>query len=263
MDIRAHNRKAWDRMVADGSRWASPVSGEDIQRARQGDWHIVLTPNKPVPADWLQPIAGREVLCLAASGGQQAPILAAAGAQVTVLDNSPAMLELDRRVAERDGLKNLRTLQGDMADLGRIAERSFDLVVNPVSTCFVPDLAPVWSESFRVLRPGGALLTGFMNPAFYIFDADLMEGEGRLEVANKVPYADARDLPEPKRQAMIDAGEALEFSHTLESQLGGLLAAGFLITGFYEDVFPAEMNDPLSQYLPTQMACRAWKPAAA
>ena len=261
MDIRSHNRQAWDRKVAAGSRWARPVSPEDVARARQGDWHIILTPNIPVPEDWLAPFPGGDVLCLAGAGGQQAPILAAAGYQVTVLDNSPAMLDLDEQVARREGIENLRTLHGDMADLGELADGSFDLVVNPASTCFVPDLAPVWAEAFRVLRPGGSLLTGFMNPAFYIFDPDLAREEGRLEVAFKVPYADVTDLEPERRQALLDEGEPLEFSHTLEAQLGGLLAAGFVLTGFYEDAFPPDQEEPLSRYLPTILACRATRPA--
>ena len=69
---------------------------EAIEEARQGRWEIVLTPTKPVPRDWLE-VEGRHVLCLASGGGQQAPILAAAGATVTVLDNSPKQLERDAK----------------------------------------------------------------------------------------------------------------------------------------------------------------------
>ncbi len=262
MDIFCTNRDAWDRKVAAGTRWALPVSSEVIAQARQGHWHIILTPNKPVPAAWLKAVPGGDVLCLAGAGGQQGPVLAAAGARVTVLDASPAMLALDDQVATRDGLDNLRTLPGDMADLSALPDRSFDLIVNPVSTCFVPDLAPVWAEAFRVLRPGGSLLTGFMNPAYYIFDPDVADDEGRLEVAFRVPYSDAVDLEPSRRQALLDGGEALEFSHTLEAQLGGLLAAGFFITGFYEDGFPDDMDDLVTRHLPSIMACRATRPAA-
>ena len=95
MDILRWNRQAWNRKVADGVRWTVPVDAEVIAAARRGDWQIILTPSRPVPAEWLGQVAGREVLCLAAGGGQQAPVLAAAGARVTVLDNSPAMLEQD------------------------------------------------------------------------------------------------------------------------------------------------------------------------
>lgn len=260
MDVRVWNRKAWDRKAADGVQWARPVSAEVVARARRGDWRILLTPTKPVPAAWLDPIQGRDVLCLAGAGGQQGPVLAAAGAKVTVLDNSPGMLALDSQVAEREGLA-IRTVEGDMADLGAFDSASFDLIVHPVSNCFVPDIGPVWRECFRVLRPGGSLLAGFMNPAAYLFDMLLMEKEGKLEVVNRLPYSDERDLTPEGRKYLDEAGDALEFSHTLDSQIGDQIEAGFVISGFYEDAFGPEVKDPLTRFMPTMLATRAAKPA--
>ena len=108
MDIRDHNRRAWDREVETGNRWTQPVTPEEIARARAGDWQIGLTERKPVPADWLGDVRGRDVLCLASGGGQQGPILAAAGGRVTVLDRYPACeaalarrVPGDARVSER------------------------------------------------------------------------------------------------------------------------------------------------------------------
>lgn len=57
--------------------------------------------------------SGFQVLCLAGAGGQQAPYLAAAGADVTVFDLSENMLKKDEFVAKRDGLK-LTIIQGNM-----------------------------------------------------------------------------------------------------------------------------------------------------
>ena len=85
--------------------WTVPVSPDVIAAARLGQWSVVLTPHKPVPREWFGPINGASVLCLASGGGQQGPVLAAAGAKVTVLDNSPAQLAQDQDVAERAGLK--------------------------------------------------------------------------------------------------------------------------------------------------------------
>jgi SAM-dependent methyltransferase len=162
-DILIYNRQAWDRQVGRGNPYTIPVSNEEIARARKGDWSISLTPTKPVPPDWFPPLGGVDVLCLASGGGQQGPILAAAGAKVTVFDNSPAQLAQDRLVADRDGLV-IETVQGDMADLSVFPDARFDLIIHPVSNVFVPDVKPVWREAFRVLKPGGALLKGFMNP---------------------------------------------------------------------------------------------------
>ena len=170
-----HNREAWNRQSAAGSRWTTPVDRQVIARARGGDWELILTPNRPVPRDWFGEIAGRDVLALASGGGQQAPVLAAVGAHVVSYDLSDEQLAKDRGVAERESL-DLRTVQGDMADLSVFSDHSFDLIFHPVANVFVPDLEPVWRECCRVLRPGGELLSGFMNPAYYLFDHDALEG---------------------------------------------------------------------------------------
>jgi SAM-dependent methyltransferase len=255
MDILDHNRRAWDREVERGNRWTQPVTPEEIERARQGQWHIVLTENAPVPADWLGDVAGRDVLCLASGGGQQGPILAAAGARVTVLDNSPRQLAQDRLVAEREGL-SLATVEGDMRRLDGVADESFDLIVHPVSNPFVPEVRPVWKEAYRVLRPGGRLLAGFMSTAVYIFDLEASD-RGELIVRHTLPYSDLDSLTEPERQAIIDKGQALEWSHTLTEQIGGQLEAGLVITGFYEDTTTEQL---IGRYMPVYIATRAEKP---
>jgi len=258
VDIRAYNRLAWDRQVADKSRWTVPVDSAMVNAAKEGRVRVILTPTVPVPADWLGELEGRRVLCLASGGGQQGPLLAAAGARVTVYDNSPAQLAQDRLVARREGL-DLATVEGDMADLGVFAADSFDLVFHPVANCFVPDLKPVWREAFRVLRPGGTLLSGMMNPVFYCFDHELAE-KGRLEVRHKLPFSDLDDLEADELEKIRQAGQPLEFSHTLTDQIAGQLEAGFVLTGFYEDDFGPDIGDTLSEYVPTMMATRALKP---
>src|SRR5512139_416720 len=109
MDVRAYNRDAWDREVHKGNRWTLPASPEIIASARRGEVSVLLTEQKQVPIDWLLPVKGKDVLCLACGGGQQGPVLAAAGANVTVFDNSPAQLKQDQLVAKREALV-LRTV---------------------------------------------------------------------------------------------------------------------------------------------------------
>src|SRR5215211_8276530 len=188
MDVPEYNREAWDRQVESGNPWTVPVGPEVIEAARRGQWEVLLTETKPVLRDWFPQMAGADVLCLASGGGQQAPTFAAAGANVTVLDNSPKQLAQDRLVAEREGL-DLRTVEGDMADLSLFADESFDLVFHPVSNLFAPEVRPVWAEAFRVLRRGGSLLAGFLNPAVYIFDLDLVDSSGDVRVRYALPYA--------------------------------------------------------------------------
>ncbi len=256
MDIRAYNREAWNREVAQGNSWTVPVSAEQTAAARQGSWSVVLTPTKPVPSEWFPPLPGCRTLCLACGGGQQGPILAAAGACVTVFDNSPAQLAQDRMVAERDGLE-IHTVEGDMADLSAFDNACFELIFHPVSNIFTPHLRPIWQESFRVLAPGSVLLAGLSNPLSYIFDYELMEQQQRLEVRHSIPYSDIGSLPPDALQRYLDSGVPLEYGHSLEDQIGGQLRAGFHLTGFYEDIDPDSI---LNRFISTYIATRAIKP---
>ena len=252
----AWNRAAWDREVDDGNEWTRPVGPEVTERARGGDWSVVLIGYEPVPRDWFPArLDGTGILCLASGGGQQGPVLAAAGATVTVFDNSSRQLGRDEEVAARDGLA-IRTVLGDMRDLSAFADGSFDLVFNPVSNVFCPDLAPVWRESFRVLRPGGTLLAGFMNPDLFIFDMAALD-RGELIVRHKIPYS-TLDLDEAERRQAFGDGP-IEYSHSLTEQLGGQLAAGFVLTHLTEAPHHA---DPTARYMPGYIATRAIRPAS-
>jgi SAM-dependent methyltransferase len=255
MDTRAYNREAWNREVDGGqNRWSQPVSTEMIAKARQGEFSILLTENISVPKRWFPALQGADILCLASGGGQQGPVLAAAGANVTVFDNSPRQLEQDRLVAEREGL-DLITVEGDAVDLSMFPDESFDLVFNPVSTVFMAEVRPVWNEAHRVLRHGGILMTGSMNPVHYIFDLYKAD-EGILEVAHSIPYSDLTSIPKEDLDELVQKGLPLEFGHSLTDLLGGQCDAGFVITDLYEDYM---LDSPLHNYHPSFIATRALK----
>ena len=255
MDIRSYNRGAWNRLVAAGNRWTVPVDEADIRRARSGQVELLLTPTRFVPATWLGDLRGRDILCLASGGG---PLLAAAGAQVTIFDNAPAQLSQDTKVARQHDLQ-LQTVEGDMRDLSQLEDASFDLIFHPCSNGFVPDTAPVWNEASRVLRSGGRLLAGMTNPLRYLFD-QLEYDSGAMRVRHQLPYSDLTDLDDQQRQQLIyDAGEPLEFGHTLEQLLGGQTTAGLAITGLYEDRYDTGEQDPLSEFCDSFIATRSVK----
>jgi SAM-dependent methyltransferase len=254
-----YNRDAWDRRVEQGDEWTLPVSSEVIARARAGDWSIVLIGHEPVPRDWFPAsLAGLDLLALASGGGQQAPVLAAAGARVTVFDNSPKQLERDRSVADRDGL-TVATVLGDMRDLSVFGDGSFDLVFHPVSNLFCPEIEPVWRECYRVLRPGGLLLAGFLNPDLYVFDQDAEDQRGELIVRHALPYSDLTHLTAEERERVRGPGAPLEYSHSLTAQVGGQTAAGFHLTGFMEAPHHASVT---ARFMPGYFATRAVKPPA-
>lgn len=256
MDVRLYNREAWDKAVERQNPWTMPVSQAEVNLARTGVWSVKLTPTSSVPPEWFPDVRGINILCLAGAGGQQGPIFAAAGANVVVFDNSPKQLEQDRLVAERDNL-SIRLMEGDMKDLGNLASESFDLVFNPVSTCFVEDVQPIWQETFRVLRPGGTLMTGFLNPSVYLFDKEL-ENQKILKVRFSLPYSDLTSISEAERARYTSYQAPMEFSHTWSRLVGGQLAAGFQLTDLIEDDWGgAEFID---HFMKSFVATRAIKP---
>ncbi len=258
VDPVAHNRRAWDLQVEQGNEWSRPVSAAVIARARVGDWSVVLIGYEPVDRDWFPgDLAGRDVLCLASGGGQQGPVLAAVGARVTVFDNSPRQLAQDTLVAAREGL-SLHTVLGDARDLSVFGDASFDLVFHPVANVFFPELAAVWRECHRVLRPGGTLLSGFVNPDVFLFDEQTMDTTGELVVRHRLPYSDLTHLTPDELRRLRRNDVPWEFGHSLSDQIGGQLAAGFVITGFAEAPHHA---DATAGWLPGYFATKAVKPA--
>ncbi|MDZ7792953.1 MAG: class I SAM-dependent methyltransferase [Spirochaetia bacterium] len=256
MEILDHNREAWNKQVEDGNIWTKPVNSQQIEEARKGKWSVVLTPTKPVPSDWFPKLDGKKILCLASGGGQQGPVLAAAtGAEVTVLDNSPYQLERDKMVAARERL-SIAIEQGDMRDLSRFADDSFDLIFHPVSNCFIDDVNKVWKECYRVLKKGGPLLAGFGNPITYIFDMHEWDVNQNLTVRHRIPYSDLEHLPKEQLELRIANKETLEFGHSLQDQIGGQIDVGFTIKGFYED---SSGGDLLDSYINSFIATRAIK----
>jgi SAM-dependent methyltransferase len=227
------NQQGWDLRVEEKDVWTLPVSSEQIDRARRGDWSLILTPNRAVPQEWFGEVKGRDILCLASGGGQQAPILAAAGAHVTVFDASSLQLAQDEMVAARDGL-SLTAIQGFMHDLSCFADASFDIIFHPASNCFAPEIIPVWRECYRVLRYNGVLLTGFMNPDVYMFDLDAQD-RGELLVRHPLPHSEIDNLPADELDRLLQRDHVVEFSHSLEEQIGGQLKAGFVLTDMFED----------------------------
>jgi SAM-dependent methyltransferase len=238
-------------VVARGNPWTVPVTPKVIAAARAGTWTIVVTPTVPVPRAWFGDLGGKRVLGLAAGGGQQGPILAAAGTRVTVLDNAPGQLARDREVAAREGL-TIETVEGDMRALP-FEDEAFDLILNPCSNCFVDDVRAVWREARRVLRPGGEIIAGFGHPLLFVFDR-AAEDRGELVFAHAAPYSDLTSPPPDERERILASGEPLTFGHTLEDQIGGQIDAGLAIVGFFDDPAPTW---PISKYTAVFSATRS------
>ncbi len=222
----AHNARAWDQLADRSVPLALPAADEAFGDPRS--WLGGGGPNGGRP--WLPAsLAGLEVLCLAAGGGKHGPLYAAAGAKVTVVDLSPAMLELDRQVARERGI-DLDIVQGSMDDLGVFEAARFDIVIHPVSTCYLPDVSAVFAAVARVTRPGGRYVSQHKSPVS--LQASLTtNGAGRYEVLHAASRREP--LPQEPPSRLREAGTQ-EFIQSLSDILGGICRAGFVIEDVHE-----------------------------
>lgn len=225
-DHRQHNRQAWDRLVRDGNRFAQPAKDSDF-----------ADPLKTVDGPgWLgASIAGQRVLCLAAGGGRHGPIYAAADAIVTVVDLSPEMLELDRAVARQRGF-TLRTIETSMEDLSMFHDSSFDIVIHPVSTCYVPNVRGVFDEIARVIRVGGVYVSQHKQPASLQASCEPSPDGYVFEHPIGMPGP----LPRVTKSNLVREQGTAEYVHGWQDLLGGMCRAGFAI----QDIIEPAHADP-------------------
>jgi SAM-dependent methyltransferase len=223
--VHDHNRQAWDARVRRREVFTRPARDEDFEQPLAVvDRH-----------GWLGPsIAGRRVLCLAAGGGSQSALYAAAGAKVTVVDISGEMLALDRQVAAERQL-DITCIQASMDDLIGIGPAAFDIVIHPVSTCYVPDVERVYREVARVTVPGGLYVSQHKQPASLQASTEPTAAGYRLAE----PYYRTGPLPEVVGSPHREPG-TLEFLHRWESLIGGMCRAGFSILDLVEPLHSDE-----------------------
>jgi ubiquinone/menaquinone biosynthesis C-methylase UbiE len=228
-----HNRAAWDRLAKNQDRLAKPARDVDFANP-------LLSVDGP---GWLGgDISGKRVLCLAAGGGRQGPIYAAAGANVTVVDISPAMLEIDRAVAAERNIR-LQTVEASMDDLSVLADESYEIVIHPVSTCYVPDVAPVYREIARVLRAGGIYISQHKQPGS--LQTTLEADQGGFRIVHR--YYQSSPLPPSTTPNLIREEGTLEYVHRWEQLLGGMCRAGLVIEDITEP-FHAKLDAEVNSF---------------
>ena len=220
------NETFWNTRSNQRGPWSQKPSSEKMRKAKQGYVDIA-------PAGWLpKNLKGLNILGLAAGGGQQMPLISAAGASVTSFDFSEEQLKRDREVCEEEGLE-IKTQRGDMENLSAFSKESFDIVINPVSTCFTANVRQVYKEVYRVLKIGGCFITHFMNPVFYALNQDHVQIK-EMKLVNPIPYSDVKSLTKKEIDKIIKDKGSLEFGHSLSDLIGGQTDLGFKIVGFYE-----------------------------
>jgi SAM-dependent methyltransferase len=248
MNYQDVNALTIDRWVEEGWEWGKPIRHETFLAAGRGQWDVLLTPTKPVPHAWFGELKGKRILGLASGGGQQMPIFAALGAECTVLDYSERQLASERMVAEREGYA-ISIVRADMTKPLPFPDETFDLIFHPVSNCYIREVRPVWRECWRVLKPGGTLLSGVDHYVNFIVDED------EREIVNHLPFDPLAD--ETQRSKLEADGAGFQFSHSLEEQIGGQLEAGFTLLDLYEDTNGVGRLDELN--IPTFLAMRSVK----
>ena len=244
------NAQTIDRWVEEGWEWGRPITHDVYVKATQGEWGILLTPTKYVPKDWFPSLKGKQVLGLASGGGQQMPVLTAQGAHCTVFDLSTKQLEMERIVKEREGY-DIHIVQGDMTQTLPFDDESFDLIFHPVSNVYIKDVNHVFRECYRVLKKGGILLAGLDNGINFIVDE-----KTETQIIHQLPFDPTTD--EALMAMMDETDSGVQFSHTLEEQIGGQLRAGFHIVDIFEDTNGEGSLHEL--HIPTMLATKAIKP---
>lgn len=248
MNYQDINARTTDLWCENGWEWGQAISHEEYQAAVEGKWEVKLTPTKYVPHDWFGGLNGKMVLGLASGGGQQIPIFTACGAICTVLDYSTVQCDSEHMVAKREGY-SVTVVQGDMTKRLPFEDTSFDIIFHPVSNCYVEEVKPIFKECYRVLKKGGVLLCGLDNGMNFIFD------DTETTVKYSLPFNPLKDKQMYEDSIKNDWG--MQFSHTMEEQIGGQLEAGFILTHIYEDT---NGRGPLHDLnIPSFIATRAVK----
>ena len=229
-DIYKQVEKNIDNLVNNGVGFSIPVTREQIEEYKITRKNDIMPPSEWIPKN----ISAMKVLLLAGAGGQQAPLFAALGADVTVLDLSDKMLEQDKIVAEREGL-SITIEKGNMCDLSRFTDGSFDLIVNPPSLFYVPDVIPVFKECHRVLKDGGIFIASLANPINYMCNYD--SEKDIYTVCNPLPF-----ISHEHDEGCAEAGW-VEYGHTWDSYIGGQTRCGFAIIGCIEGYYDASPCD--------------------
>ncbi len=241
-EISRANSRAWDKEEETGSWWSKIVDESLIAKAREGNLELRITTERTVPQSWSKRLKDKSVLVLCGGGGQQTPLIAAYGGDVTSIDISENQIEKDREALSRYSLE-AKTIVGDVLSLP-FEDESFDAIVNPISLNFVSDLNKAYSEIDRVLKKGGVFMMGIANPVLYIFDEKKMEK--KLKVKYTLPFSADKSLSEREYKKRIERNDTIEFSHTLESIITPLLRRGFVIEDFFTD---RALSEPTDSYI--------------
>ncbi len=216
-EITVANRAHWESEVAKKNGFTVPwldLNSDEILKYAEGQLDpIPYDLYQIYPAYLLKGVADKEVLCLAAGGGQQSAVFGLLGARVTVIDFTQGQLDGDIAAAKHYGYE-IKTFRLNMRDLSAIEDASFDFVYQGPSMSWVPSVHEIYRGVSRIIRPGGQYRVDFGNPANHFWEWD-----GKHYRVTK-PYAE--------RVFRYPDG-AFDFRHYLGDIFNGLVDNGFQI----------------------------------
>lgn len=237
-DLAKYNQQRWEALAEANVEFTQPMLDLTLASATQR-WD---------PHGFVGDVSAKEVLCLSASGGQQAVMFGLMGANVTVFDLAPTQLARDEVAANHYGYP-LQTVVGDMRDLAAFKANQFALVYQAYSINFVDDTSPVFAEVARVLQPGGRYHLQFANPFTQSVDDEAWDGETYLlqhpyidgfEITQYYPHWDVED----DKGGWMKLESPKEYRHALGTVLNGLIGNGFTIIHFEEETSKVENPAP-------------------
>jgi ubiquinone/menaquinone biosynthesis C-methylase UbiE len=154
-------------------------------------------------------LSGARVLELGCGTGKNSAWLATHARELVALDFSPGMLDVAQR---RVRAAHVRFVEHDITRPWPVDSGSWDVVVGNLVLEHVRDLAPIYAEAARVLRPGGQLFLCELHPY-----RQLRGGQAHFEDA------------ETKQIVPVTA-----FEHSVSEYVHGGLAAGLTLRALGE-----------------------------
>jgi len=146
--------------------WADLAEWYDEKQGDEGDfWHRTLL--DPALFGLIGEVGGMRILDVPCGNGHNTRRLARLGGDVVGVDLSAPLIGRNRRREEHDPL-GITYHAADAAQMGMLADDSFDLVVSQMGLMDLPDASGALGEMGRVLRPGGRLVALFSHPCFDI-----------------------------------------------------------------------------------------------
>jgi len=176
---------------------------------------------EPRVAALLAPLVITTALDVGTGTGRHALSLAQRGITVSAVDQSPEMLAVAQRRAQAEGL-TIDFRVTSLTDGLPFADAHFDLVINALMLCHLPDIPSAIHECARVVRPGGFLLISDLHPE--------CGGRTELFIAGRRYF-----LPNPP--------------HTRDEYLAALTTVGLIV----RHVLDIPMREVPTGYLPERL----------